>query len=402
MLRALLAPYLALPRRAHLLCLGVFVNRAGTFVMPFMAIYLSQARGFDEKFVTLVIGVYGAGGVVASVVGGALADRIGRKPVMVGAMFGGALVLLLLSTITSKIGFLLAIGAFALVMDLFRPASSAMLSELVEPQDRTRAFAFYYVAINFGFAVGALAGGFIAKLSFEWLFYADAATSIAFAALIAIALPETLPNKGKTVTKEEAERASNKEAFLHMLRNRTFVALCASNFIASIVFHQAESTLPLYMTKLGMTPDRYGQVMAVNGVLIVALQLPAAQILSGYSRGAILALGPFLVGVGFGSTGLLNTPLLIAGSVAIWTAGEICMATFHSPVITDLAPEQFRARYFGVATGMFGAAMMIGPPAGGWVMAALGTKTLWVLCFLVASFAAALLLPFRRRLDARA
>lgn len=396
MLRGIAAPYLALPREVYVLCAGTFVNRAGSFVVPFLALYLSQALGFDATFATLVIGVYGAGSVLASFLGGALADRFGRRPVMIFALAGSAAALLLFSTLTTKGSILAGIALFAVIGDLYRPAAQAMLTDLVPSAERPKAYALLYVSINLGFAVGAFAGGMIAKLDFRLLFWGDAATSVLFALILAFSLTE--PARSDT---QHGEGSSNREALLHMVRNLPFVALCASSFLLALLFHQAESTLPLYTASLGIGPDRYGQIMAVNGVLITVLQLPAAHWFALHSRSAMLAIGAVIIGVGFGLKSIFTTPILLAVAVATWTLGEILFAAFHAPVIGDLAPERFRARYFGVIAGTFGAAMMFGPPLGGLIIARWGPQTLWLVCLGIGLLSSALMLLVRRGLDTR-
>jgi MFS family permease len=397
--RAVVDAYLRLPRHVYVLCLGTFVNRAGTFVMPFLALYLSNALGFEPSFATLTIGVFGGASVLAAVIGGALADRIGRRAVMIAALVGGGSSLFLFTHLHTKAQVLAGVALFAVLTDLYRPAAQAMMSDLTSPEERPRAFSLLYVSVNLGFAVGAVVGGTIAALSFQWLFWLDAATSFVFAVLILFALPETLARRDPR-ERHGKDEASHREAIRHMVQNGPFVALCAGNFLAALVFHQAESTVPIRLAALGITSDVYGRIMAVNGVLIVILQLPLTHVLTGSSRGAILAAGAMITGIGFAATGLFSSPIALGGTVAVWTLGEILMAAFHSPVVSDLAPERFRGRYFGAVTGTFGLAMMLGPPFGGLVLERFG-DWLWGLCFIVCAASAVLLLAVRRGLDAK-
>lgn len=397
-LRAGLRPYLALPREVYILCAGTFVSRAGGVVMPFLAIYLSKALGYDDAFVSLTIGMYGAGATLAYLIGGALADRVGRRPVMVVALLAGAVSLLVLSTLTAKASILGGTLIFALSMELYRPAVHAAVSEIVEVEARPRAFALLYVAINLGFAVGATAGGFVAKVAFEWLFYIDAACAAAFALIIFVAVQET--RASATGEKEAEDTASNAEAIRHLVKNRAFMLFWSSTFFCALIFQQAHSSLPLYLSKLNLGPDQYGQVIAVNGVLIVLLQLPAAQWLARWSRAAVIGAGTVLTGAGFGLTGVFTEVVPLAFTVALWTLGEVMMAAFHSPIVSDLSPERFRARYFGVFAGAFGGSMMLGPVIGGFILQRFGAAWLWGGCLALSVIAASMLIPVWRELAA--
>jgi len=70
------------------LILALFVNKAGTMVVPFFALYLRSERALAELKVAFVFGFYGAGGIVGAPLGGWCADRLGRKPTIVAALIG--------------------------------------------------------------------------------------------------------------------------------------------------------------------------------------------------------------------------------------------------------------------------------------------------------------------------
>lgn len=71
-----------LPRTFWYLWTGTLVNRLGSFVLIFLAIYLTQERGFDELAAGLVLSLWGVGGAVGTTLGGMLADRWGRRPTL--------------------------------------------------------------------------------------------------------------------------------------------------------------------------------------------------------------------------------------------------------------------------------------------------------------------------------
>lgn len=86
----------SLPRPAWILFLGIFLNKFGAFVTPFLALYLTQ-RGFSLGDAAVAISAYGVGSLLASALGGHLADTFGRRKTIVLSMFSGAAALMLLS-----------------------------------------------------------------------------------------------------------------------------------------------------------------------------------------------------------------------------------------------------------------------------------------------------------------
>jgi predicted MFS family arabinose efflux permease len=90
-LRGALGPTLSgLPTTFWWLWAGTLVNRAGAFVLPFLAFYLTDDLDLTPSYVGLVLGAYGLGSVVASLGGGVLADRLGRRPVLLGSQVSTA------------------------------------------------------------------------------------------------------------------------------------------------------------------------------------------------------------------------------------------------------------------------------------------------------------------------
>src|SRR5690348_15222246 len=152
-----------LPRAFWWLWVGTLVNRTGAFVLPFMSYYLTESLGRSAAFAGFVAALNAAGAAVSAVVGGVLADRIGRRPTMLGANLGSALMLVALGL--SHTAALIVVFSFlaGLAGNASRPATSAMIADLVSPADRTRAYALNFWGINLGFAVAMLAGGVLAS-----------------------------------------------------------------------------------------------------------------------------------------------------------------------------------------------------------------------------------------------
>src|SRR5881409_1425306 len=92
----LLASLRALPRPAWILFLGVFLNKFGSFVVPFLTLYLTR-QGYSMGDAGLAVGAYGGGHFLASGLGGHMADTFGRRKTIVLSMFTAAITLMLLS-----------------------------------------------------------------------------------------------------------------------------------------------------------------------------------------------------------------------------------------------------------------------------------------------------------------
>lgn len=372
----MLSPYFALPRTVYLLCLGSFINRAGTFLVPFLALYLTSALGLGQGFATLALGLYGAGGLVAALVGGALADRIGRRTVMLISLVGAAGLLLVFGRITQPSAILAAVLVFAFLGEMYRPAAAAMMADLTQPEQRPTAFGLMYVTVNLGMTVSPIVGGFIAEHSYQWLFWGDAGTSLAYALLLFLAVPETLVRRRGTAA-EPADHPSLGEVLRSVTGNGPFLVFCAATFGVSVAYMQSHTTLPLYMQGLGHGPRTYGLVVAVNAAMVALCQLPFTALIRPFPREHLLVTSAVLTGVGFGLTGLATTPVALALTVVVWTFGEMMQSAYLPAVVADLAPPAMRGSYMGMLSFSFAGALMLGAPAGGFLLEHGGAGWLW-------------------------
>ncbi|MBU0718937.1 MAG: MFS transporter [Planctomycetes bacterium] len=386
----------------------MFINRAGTLLVPFLTLYLNKKLGLGPATATLAMGAYGVGALAAGILGGHLADRFGRRVIMLIALFGGAGILLVFAELTSPAAILVASGTFALVVEMYRPAASAMIGDLVEPERRSHAFGLMYVAINLGFSVGPIVGGMLMVYSYRWLFWGDALTSAAYGLLILIAIRETLPSRqpaeaaraGGVSPPDESgnagEEVSLSAAVKHILNNRPFMIFCFGTFCIAYLFMQTMSTFPLHMNDYGIGPEVYGRIIAINGMMIVCLQLPMTAIISRFDRSWVMIWGTVVMGVGFGLIAFAGNVWEFAGATMIWTFGEMMQVPLAPAIVTDFAPVAMRARYMGVFGMCWAGAMMIGAPVGGLVLEHFGGYWMWGSCAAVAVVSAVAYWSIRR------
>lgn len=403
---AALREYLTLPRTVHVLCLGILINRAGTLLVPFLTLYLQSRLGLGIETATRVMGAYGAGALVAAVAGGHLADRYGRKRVMVGSLAGGAAILSVFPLLHSSWQVAAGLFLFAMIGEMYRPATQAMIADLVEPARRPAAYALLYVAVNLGFAIAPVIGGLLASASFRWLCWVDALTNGAYALLLAFLVRETRPAAAAAGEAPAPERVGLGAALRVIARDGTMLAFCAGIVLVGLSFMQIASTFPLYLGQLGIGAKQYGRIIAVNGLMITLLQLPFAALVSRWRRDLVMIASGVVLGVGFFLNAFAHTPWQFAAVVVVWTLGEMLNAVFAPTIVSELAPPSMRGRYMGVFTMCFSSAAMFGAPLGGVVLARGGGLALWTAALLLglgaAGFSALAGPGIRRRTSASA
>ena len=375
----------ALPPAAWVLFGGTFINRFGTFVMPFLVIYMTR-QGYSVTQAGIAVSAYGAGHIMASMLGGHLADSIGRRHTIALSMFASAGAMLALSQARTY-GVLLVLTVLAgAAAELYRPASTALIGDLVAPEQRVTAFAMYRFAVNLGFAAGPATAGFIAERSFFYLFAIDAITSVAYGLVALFALPHGL--RGQS----QGERAS--EGVRVALRDRRFVLFLLATLSVTWTEFQIHTTLPLYMQLQGLSITTYGLLMTINGLLIVTLELALTSWTQRFPAQWMIATGYALSALGFAATGLAHSVPALAVTVVIWTLGEMVYAPVTGAYVIGLAPERYRGRYTGLWVMMWSCGMLIGPAFGTFLFQR-DPAYLWTACAVagITSAALALLRP---------
>jgi MFS family permease len=370
-----------MPREAWFLFAGAFVNRLGTFVLPFVVLYLTR-EGFSAPQAGGAIAAYGVGGLCAQAVGGLVADRFGRRNTIAGAMLLAAAFTLALWRAHQLLLVYAIMVALSLCAEMHRPATSALIADLLPEDRRVTAFALYRFAVNIGWACGLALGGFLAVHEFSLLFIGDAATSAAFGAIALFALPHGV----RTSRIDERRLATARRS---IAEDRGFLLFLGAVLVTALVYSQNISTLPLHVTDSGHAASTYGLLQALNGLLIVGFELP----LTGWSqhrrRTSVIAAGGFLIGAAFCCFLVARSVPALAAVIVVWTVGEMLESPIASAFVADRAPTHARGRYQAAYGSMFGVAWTLGPVLGTAVYAR-SPDALWVGCGVLGLVSAAL------------
>ncbi|MGP4005425.1 MDR family MFS transporter [Streptomyces sp. 4N124] len=370
-----------LPREFWWLWTSTLVNRLGGFVATFMALYLTLDRGYSATYAGLVAALHGLGGVVSSVGAGVLTDRLGRRPTLLVAQASTAVSVALLGFMHHP----LAIAAVAFLVGMAsnasRPAVQAMMADIVRPEDRVRAFSLNYWAINLGFAVSSMAAGFIAEFSYLAGFLIEAGMTMICAIVVFLKLPESRPER------TAAEKAADDTGLGTVLRDGRFMGVVGLSFLIALIFQQGMVGLPVAMGEAGFTPADYGLAIAVNGVLIVVLQIPVTRYIEHRDPGRLLVISALLAGYGFGLTAFAGSVGVFALTVCVWTLAEIVNAPTQTSLVVRLSPVHGRGRYQGMYTMSWAVASLVAPLMSGVVIDRWGAEWLWGLCAVVGTVA---------------
>lgn len=387
-----------LPQVYWLLWGGTLLNRLGAFVVPFLTLYLTESRGLSLSQAAFIVSLYGGGAFAANLAGGMMSDHVGRKATMALGLGLGACMMVVLAF--SRAYALIAVVTLLLgfFTDLYRPAVSAAIADLVPARDRVRAYGLMYWAINLGAAIAPLLAGFIASRAFVVLFLLDAATTFAYALIILWRVPETKP-----AAAPDDPVLGLRRRLAVVARDPHLLGFTVLGLLVACIFFQYFVTLPIDMKAQGLTAQDYGIAISVNGALIVLLSIPISHGVGRFRRLRVMAIASVVIGVGFGLTEAAASLPFYAFTVAVWTLGELMLIPVAPSVVADLAPVHLRGLYQGIYGASWGLAALLGPAVGGYVFDHAGAPVLWTGCVMLGGLVGLgfLLLagPLHRRLE---
>lgn len=373
--RAVRETVAGLPPAFWWLWTSTLVNRLGAFVATFLAMYLTLDRGYSATYAGLVAALHGLGGVISSLGGGVMTDRLGRRPTLLVAQVATAVSVAALGFVHHPVAIAAVAFLVGMASNASRPAVQAMMADIVRPEDRIRAFSLNYWAINLGFAVSSMAAGFIAEHSYLAGFLIEAGMTLVCAVVVFVKLPESRPvRSAETIAREDSVSLGT------VLRDHRFMGVVGLSFLIALIFQQAYVGLPVAMGLAGFSPADYGLAIAVNGVLIVALQIPVTRFIQHRDPARLLVISSVLAGYGFGLTAFAGSVGVFALTVCVWTLAEIVNAPTQTGLVVRLSPVHGRGRYQGMYTMSWAVAALMAPLMSGFVIDRAGAGWLWGAC----------------------
>ncbi|MDY0780263.1 MFS transporter [Tenacibaculum sp. IB213877] len=388
-----LSTFEGLSKEVWWLSLITLINRAGTMVIPFLSLYLTQSLEFTLVDVGWIMSFFGLGSVVGSWLGGKLTDKIGPYKVMLGSLFFTGVLFVLLQYVTTFEGFCASIFVLMLVADTFRPAMFVALSTYSKPENKTRSVTLIRLAINLGFSAGPAIGGFIiTSLGYQGLFWVDGITCV----LAAILLLNVLnPKKVKVLDELKNENPESVYA------DKPYLIFLISMMLFGIVFLQYFSTIPLFYKEIHhLSEFNIGLLMGMNGFVIFLLEMPLVKWLEGssYSKIGLMIFGGILLA---GSILILNLSVwvgvLIIGML-LMTIGEMIAFPFSNAFAMQRAKRGNQGEYMALYSAAFSVAHIFGHNSGMQMVDKIGFSNTWYVIFLLAALSGVFMCILKMRM----
>ncbi|MFB6254480.1 MAG: MFS transporter [Halobacteriaceae archaeon] len=336
-------------RPVYIVSIGQLTNIFGRgLVYPFATIHFHLFLGIPLAIVGLGFLLKNIASALATAIGGFLADRYGRRPVMIGSMGGNAITLtayafvpvlaIAVGGITLGSAFVLVSIASGLTSGLYTPAAQAYIADVTDDRHRDQAFSLLKVANNVGFGTGFVVGGILYSLANVSIFIADGITSAIVAGLFIVGVPRT---------KQPTRAAHLKDAVTDWQQAMTkppVIFLAVLNIGFAIMYAQMQTTIPIVAkSQLGLESSELGTLFVLNPLTLVLFQIPLVEAITHWRRTRGLVLSTVFWAISMLAVWIifpLNLPIvigivLIGSHIVLRTVGEV----LHSPLITSLMSD---------------------------------------------------------------
>lgn len=379
-------PYRGLSKEIYIIALGRIINCAGSFVFPLLTLILTKKLKMDTSHAGIIISVSGIISMFSGIIGGKLTDCWGRKKIIVLFSTLGALCYLVCSFMEISIKIVPFIIVCSFLYGLSGPASDAMVADITTPKNRDSAYSLFYMAMNVGFTVSPLIGGFLFEKYLRVLFVADAVTTLISILLIVIYIPETITKTYEKLGKERIMEENVDGSIFKVLMERPvliFYALVMFGY--EFVYSQWGFLYPIQAEKIvpGSGAQFYGTLVSFNALIVIFLTPIITKLLMKKNSLRKIFYGGILYMIGFGLPGFIaNMPFMYA-AVLILTLGEITVTISRSPFVANRTPASHRGRMNAVLPIIIGLGYTIGPLITGKLIITSGIKETWRIVGLV-------------------
>lgn len=367
-----------LSKESWMLALVMLINRAGSMVLPFLGVYMTDHLKFSIENTGIVLSFFGIGSVIGSWLGGFITDRIGEYRVQYLSLLLSVPLFCMIPLFKTEIGVATIILLQSIVSDSFRPANSVAITKYAKPENITRAFSLNRMAVNLGFSIGPALGGILSAISYEFLFFSNA-----FTALIAGILYIVFFRKRNILAKLKARKV--KEAIEikkenSPYRDGKFLVYCFFCMLFSICFFQLFSTLTIfYKDTAHLSQQSIGYILGYSGFLVVLLEMGLVQVAEKYfSLAVTMLLGTFICGFAYAMLAFDYSIVTLVVSMSLLCVGEIWALPFMSTITALRSGKNNKGAYMGLNGISFSIAFIVTPTLGTFIAERFGFTILWI------------------------
>lgn len=382
-IKKLLSPYMGLPKEIYVIFISRVVNAMGCFVMPLLTIILTDRVGLSSEMAGVYISLSGILFLPGSILGGKLADTIGRKKIIIIFNTLAAALYITCGFIEPSIKLVYLIMLAQACMTTAGPAHDSLIADITTPKNRNGAYSLSYMGWNMGFAVGPVIGGILYKSHLPLVFIGDALTALIALSLIALMVKETIHKSREEITDESRalERQEKGSIFSVLAKRPILLYVAAIIFVYNFAYSQWSFMLPMQMMRIFKDSGAgyFGVVAGLNGLTVLIFTPVITKVTADVMPIRRMACGGLLYALGFSVFTFAGTFRLFMLGAYVFTLGEIMIVITAAPFIANRTPASHRGRMSAIIPMIYGAGHVLGPLGVGKVLMHTTIEKAWIM-----------------------
>lgn len=394
--------YFGLPRSIYIIFFARVVNSMGNFVFPFMTLLLTSKIGMGEQRAGLFLVMASALQLPGTLLGGKLADKIGRKMVMTLSMGLAAACYVPCAFLIGSADLIELVPWFLILSSFFfsiaGPAGNAMMNDLTVPENRQAAFSLLYMGMNVGTAIGSVIAGVLFNRYMMLLFLGDAITTFISITLLLLFIKDTKPSHEDMLQldeRREEEKAEEGGLLAALLRRPALLIFSVLNTIFAFIYAQTYFSIPLQAKEVfgeALGAKYYGTFNMVNCLEVILLTTVITMLTRKIKPVFNVAMVGVFFAVGYGMYFYVQSFWAFVLATVIWTIGEIIHSVNVGVYIANHTPISHRGRFSSIMLIVSETGGAISPYIMGAYIAVYGVTNVWPLMTVLSLIAAATML----------
>ncbi|GAA0831277.1 MDR family MFS transporter [Paenibacillus glucanolyticus] len=348
--------------KVRLLGEGLF-NMLYWMYFPFITVYFGQSLGNHIAGVLMTVPPIFS--IIGNLLGGALADRLGRRPIM---LLGASLQTLMFALFALSPSHWMDYAAFIAIGfggAIYRPASTAMVADLVPAQERRQVFAMFTTANNVGAVLGPALGAVFFFQYRQELLWSCSIVLLAYFIAIYFIVHETLPASARITERSASIQHAFKEQWRGygiIFRDKVFLLYILAGIFALVTIMQLDMYLAVYVihyvpsqalihwngnSLMLSSTEILGWLLGYSGLLFVLFLIPITKWFHHWKERNVFVLSSLLSGIGTFALGLHTNIWFLFFVTTVFTFGEMVRSPVTQSFISRYAPEHARGQYMG-------------------------------------------------------
>lgn len=356
----------------YVLSISQLINRLGTFVMPFLALYLSQKKQLSSDKIGTFMSLTLFFSFTGSFIGGKLLDKYNGKYIYVTFQLLAGILFIICPYVSNLYLFLFLIALSNLCYSAVVPTIRYLLAINVEEDKMQEAYSLLNIGNNIGLALGPLVGAFLFTKHSKLLFIGDGITC-GIAVILVLIFSSNLSGGSNS------EIENNSILRYLFKKNKKLILFYFAFALIVVVYSQSTFGLPLTLAKIYLEKGNkmYGQLLSFSSLISIFFTAKVTFHTKNRSALSNILIGIFLITFGYGLLGIIKIHWLYFFSTIFFTIGQILILTNISVYIAENTTKQFLGRLNGFISIFWSLGSMFGTFVVGKLFYNFNLKVVW-------------------------